>query len=100
MRTDPAKAGRKPGDDAADANEQHGEQHGEGSEQTRTECAPYGRAGWDGVSPVWRVEAQLRSRVLEQLSVRSPAELASSLDSVWHYVVGEDADDERPGRRI
>src|SRR3984893_15368650 len=29
MRTDPAKAGRKPGDDAADAKEQHGEQHGE-----------------------------------------------------------------------
>src|SRR6267142_372935 len=29
MRTDPAKAGRKPGDDAADANEQHGEQQDE-----------------------------------------------------------------------
>src|ERR1700719_3126630 len=29
MRTDPAKAGRKPGDDAADAKEQHCEQHGE-----------------------------------------------------------------------
>src|SRR3984893_18729830 len=29
MRTDPAKAGRKPGDDAADAKEEHGEHHGE-----------------------------------------------------------------------
>lgn len=66
---------------------------GEDSEKTRTEFATYLRAGWDGASPVWRAEAQVRSRVLEQLGVRTPGQLASSLDSVWHYVVGQDVDD-------
>lgn len=64
---------------------------GEESEKTRTEFATYVAAGWDEESPVWRVEAQLRSSVLQELGVSSPRDLASSLDSVWRYVVGEDA---------
>ena len=66
---------------------------GEDSEKTRTELATYLASGWDGTSPVWRVEAQLRTPVLNELGVSAPGELASSLDSVWRYVVGEDSED-------
>ena len=74
--------------------------HGHDSEKTRTELAAYRVAGWDGQSPVWRVEAQLRTEVLQRLGVHTLHDLRSRLDSVWHYVVGEpDADGEDRCRR-
>jgi hypothetical protein len=69
-------------------------QQGPDSEKTRTEFATYLRQGWDGASPVWRVEAQLRSPVLKELGVRLPVDLARSLDSVWRYVVGSASEEE------
>lgn len=68
---------------------------GEDSEKTRTELAAYRSAGWDGVSPVWRVEAQLRSPVLKELGAQLPCELAASLNGIWRYVVGGEGEDAR-----
>lgn len=68
---------------------------GEDSEKTRTELAAYRAAGWDGLSPVWRVEAQLRSPVLKELGVQSPLDLVTSLDGIWRYVVGRECEDAR-----
>ncbi|HYQ00459.1 MAG TPA: hypothetical protein VER96_17400, partial [Polyangiaceae bacterium] len=61
---------------------------GRDSEKTRTEVAAFRVAGWNGESFVWRVEAQLRGPVLQELNAGSPEALAQSLDSLWHYVVG------------
>ena len=61
---------------------------GKDSEKTRTELAAFKAAGWDGSSPVWRVEAQIRTEVLQQLGAGSPEQLAKVLDSLWSYVVG------------
>lgn len=61
---------------------------GKDSEKTRTELAAFHAAGWDGQSPVWRVEGQLRSDVLRELDAASPERLVRSLDSLWHYTVG------------
>jgi hypothetical protein len=62
--------------------------HGRDSEKTRTELATYRRAGWDGESPVWRVEAQFRGTRLRELGAGTPSELLTKLDALWHYVVG------------
>lgn len=62
--------------------------HGRDSEKTRTELAAYCKAGWDGQSAVWRVEAQFRARVLRELGAGTPVEFVEKLDSLWHYVVG------------
>ena len=63
---------------------------GRDSEKTRTEFAAFRASGWDGASAVWRVEAQLRGPVLQELNAGTPEALAKSLDSLWHYVVGSD----------
>jgi hypothetical protein len=65
---------------------------GRDSEKTLTELAAFRAAGWDGASAVWRVEAQLRGPVLQELNAGSPETLAKSLDSLWRYVVGSDDD--------
>lgn len=66
--------------------------HGRESEKTRTELAAYRAAGWDGVAPVWRVEAQFRGERLREFGAGTPGELLTKLDSLWHYVVGTDAE--------
>jgi hypothetical protein len=45
------------------------------------------RAGRDDDGPVSRVEFQLRGGVLDELSLRDPAQLGASLDRVWQYCV-------------
>jgi hypothetical protein len=61
---------------------------GHDSEKARTELGVFRTAGWDGTSPVWRVEAQFRGEVLRQLGAGSPDALPGALDSLWHYAVG------------
>jgi len=61
---------------------------GRDSEKTRTELATFRAAGWNGESPVWRVEVQLRGPALQEFNAVSPETLGHSLDSLWHYVVG------------
>ena len=43
--------------------------------------------GWDGHSPVWRVEAQVRRNALQQFGIRSVDELVRRIGELWRYVV-------------
>jgi len=41
--------------------------------------------GWDGVSPVWRLEFQLRVGVLSELKLRDLEVLRDNLSALWEY---------------
>ncbi|MCK4587674.1 MAG: replication initiation factor, partial [Gammaproteobacteria bacterium] len=43
------------------------------------------RSGWDGVSPVWRLEFQFRREVLRQLNIKTFDELNDALGGLWEY---------------
>jgi hypothetical protein len=73
---------------------------GRDSEKTRTEVEQYRRAGWDEVSSVWRVEAQLRTEPLRELGAGSPDELLERLAAIWAYVVGTSNTEERAWLRL
>lgn len=45
----------------------------------------WAECGWDGVSPVWRLEFQFRRTVLRQLGVRSYTDLINHLGGLWLY---------------
>ena len=74
--------------------------HGKDSEKTRTELATFRRGGWDGDSSVWRVEVQMRSKVLQELNAASPERLLKVVDSVWHYAVGSEDPDSKAWLRL
>lgn len=72
-------------------------QHGIDAEKTRTELAAYAAAGWDGRSPVWRLEAELTSESLHALRIgetagavnmRDPDAAIANLDRLWKYIFG------------
>ncbi len=42
-------------------------------------------AGWDGVTPVWRQEFQLRREVLAQLGLKSLGDVLGHLGGIWTY---------------
>jgi hypothetical protein len=46
---------------------------------------PWRRAGWDGVSKVWRLEFQFMRQVLRELGVRSFDGLTDKLGGIWGY---------------
>ena len=66
-------------------------QHADDSEKARTEKAVWRAAGWDGDAAVWRLEAQVRGSVLEELGARAPHNLQERLDPVWKYAFGDSA---------
>lgn len=41
--------------------------------------------GWDGESPVWRVEFQMKSEVLRECRVRTMGQLMDQMNSLWCY---------------
>jgi hypothetical protein len=43
------------------------------------------RAGWDGETPVWRLEFEFRREVLAQLKLASLPEVMDNLDGLWSY---------------
>ncbi len=58
-------------------------------EKVLTETKAFLAAGWDGCSPVWRLEGQLRSEALRSLGVNRPEDIESMLDPIWqHLFVG------------
>ncbi|MGO9592325.1 MAG: hypothetical protein ACLQFF_09230 [Steroidobacteraceae bacterium] len=61
--------------------------------------------GWDGVSQVWRVEAQIRRNALHQFAIRTVEELIRRMRELWRYVVEKwcrlsvpNPDDQTPSR--
>ena len=42
-------------------------------------------AGWDGISPVYRIEFQLNSKALRELGVQFPEQLLQKQGSLWGY---------------
>lgn len=70
-------------------------QHAVDSEKELTETRHFLENGWDGVSPVWRIEAQFKSEALKSLGMQSTASLRKNLDRLWAYVVG--TEDNRDG---
>jgi hypothetical protein len=46
-------------------------------------------AGWDGESPVWRLEFQFRREILAQLQLRTLAEVLGNLNGLWNYATTE-----------
>jgi hypothetical protein len=61
-------------------------------EKHAIERGAWGASGWDGVSPVWRVEFQLRGEALDEfrnaagVAVRDSLEvLVEQLDALWQY---------------
>jgi hypothetical protein len=79
---------------AYDKTEELLQQHGLESAKTRTEHANFSAAGWDGVSPVWRVEAQFRSEVLQRQGVHTPSQLLERLNALWTYALGAPGSEE------
>ena len=47
------------------------------------------RAGWDGISPVWRLEFELHREVLTQKGVSGLRETLRHLDGLWSYATDE-----------
>ncbi len=45
--------------------------------------------GWDGISPVWRLEFQFRREALRNLSVVTYTDLMTSLRGLWEYATGK-----------
>jgi hypothetical protein len=43
------------------------------------------KAGWDGITPVWRLEFQLRRAVLDQLGLKSLGDALRHLSGIWSY---------------
>lgn len=41
--------------------------------------------GYDGISPVTRVESQLRGEILSQMGLRNPSDLPCKVDGAWQY---------------
>jgi hypothetical protein len=41
--------------------------------------------GWNGVTPVWRQEFQLRRAVLDQLGLKSLGQVLANLNGIWSY---------------
>lgn len=41
--------------------------------------------GWDGLSPVWRIEFQLRQKPIKEFGLSEPVELLEELNGVWRY---------------
>ncbi len=68
--------------------EQLRSQFGVESEKWRTETAAYALAGWNGRSPIWRLEAEIQGKALDELSLRDPTNLQDKLDSAWRYLFG------------
>lgn len=46
-------------------------------------------AGWDGITPVWRLEFEFRRDVLAQLKLDSLPAILSSLNGLWSYASTE-----------
>ena len=46
-------------------------------------------AGWDGASPVWRLEFEFRREVLAQLKLDSLPSVLGSLDGLWSYATSD-----------
>lgn len=42
-------------------------------------------AGWDGVTPVWRLEFQFRREILAQLQLTTLAHVMGNLNGLWSY---------------
>lgn len=64
------------------------------TEKQATEHARWQSNGWQG-SRVWRLEAQLRGDVLDELGIRDPDVALRKVDAVWRYLFG--APGERAG---
>lgn len=47
------------------------------------------KQGWDGVTPIWRVEAQLRRKVIKEFKANKVDELKKNAPDIWKYVTGE-----------
>ena len=47
------------------------------------------RAGWDGETPVWRLEFEFRREVLAQLKLSSLPQVMDNLDGLWSYASTE-----------
>jgi len=60
--------------------------HGAGSEKTKTELAAYHAAGWLEGEPVWRLEAQLRTKGLQELGVTDVSVLERSIPALWDHM--------------
>lgn len=58
------------------------------TEKQRTEQEHWRRNGWDGEAKVWRLEAQLRGEILDQLEIRDPSVALGKLDEIWRYLWG------------
>lgn len=41
--------------------------------------------GWDGLSPVWRIEFQLRQKPIKEFGLSEPIQLLEELNGVWRY---------------
>lgn len=46
-------------------------------------------AGWDGASPVWRLEFQFKRTVLRELGIECAEDLAIKTASLWRYAMQE-----------
>lgn len=57
------------------------------TEKQATEEAGWRARGWQG-GQVWRLEAQLRGDVLDELQLRDPDKALAKVDAVWRYLVG------------
>lgn len=45
--------------------------------------------GWDGKTPVWRVEAQLRRDILKEFQIETVQDLIDISPDTWRYITGE-----------
>jgi len=45
--------------------------------------------GWDGSTPVWRLEFQFRRAPLKELGINSPEDLPAVLAALWRYAMTE-----------
>ncbi|MGD0283592.1 MAG: hypothetical protein ABSB95_14670, partial [Dissulfurispiraceae bacterium] len=47
------------------------------------------KAGWDGITPVWRIEFQLRRDFLKEFQINSFNDLQGTLPDMWRYLTEE-----------
>lgn len=60
--------------------------HGLGSEKAQTELKAYRAHGWSEDEPVWRLEAQLRTKALRALGVPDVSVLERNIPALWDHM--------------